>query len=205
MKTFITHTINMLLYFLLLAGLTGRNVLADFTYSAPTQCENFNIVWSGGSPPFSLLLAGVSTGKCAYLSSLLIAHRNLDADLRTRNLRSQEDTPARNISIPSSAYDGSNGNYTLQLALPEELIFIAVLSDANGIGSLGITNELTVNTSTTTCNTTVTPSFSVNFTGNLQQCQDFTFTQFNAAAQVRTPRFIFVTMDHAVKPGSVRL
>ncbi|KAF8309765.1 hypothetical protein DL93DRAFT_2158216 [Clavulina sp. PMI_390] len=132
----------------------SHSARAAFTYTAPAQCDDMTITWSGGTAPFSLLLAP------------------------------KLDTP-RNISIPSSAYNGTGGSYTFQLQLAEETTFLLVLSDATKFGSLGTTSELTVNSSGDSCDTSSpTSAFSMVFnTTNLQQCKDFAFTGFSGASK----------------------
>lgn len=137
---------------------------------------------------WSILITTCSSTCLYYLTSQSFLEHNPDSNLLLfsfSNLQHLE--PARNIDIPSSAYNGTAGSYTFQLSLATQLTFLIVLSDSTGFGSLGTTEKLTVNTGQSSCDTS-TPSTAFNIaynSTNLQQCRDFTFDGFSAASKVR--------------------
>lgn len=85
--------------------------------TSPFQCGNITASWSGGTPPYELLLVPVG---------------HVEPEIR-RIINYQ------NISTPS---------FSFPLTFPVDSQFVAVLSDATGVGSGGTTDILTVEPAT---------------------------------------------------------
>ncbi|KAI6047695.1 hypothetical protein EDC04DRAFT_2619540 [Pisolithus marmoratus] len=92
----------------------------------------------------------------------------------------------RLYSVPSSAYSGNQGSYTIpQLPLAEGKKFVLTISDATGFGTGGATNVIQVagSTSSPSCNTTSpTLSYTYNLPSSLQQCAPYVFNGYQGAA-----------------------
>ncbi|WWD21104.1 hypothetical protein CI109_105585 [Kwoniella shandongensis] len=93
----------------------------SFSTSTPTQCGNFTVQWSGGSPPYHLVLVPTITVNSGHIA---------------------------NISIPTDLT--SPYSYTFTLDQPAGLEFMASMSDASGWGTGGTTPVLTVGSSSDT-------------------------------------------------------
>ncbi|KAJ8584840.1 hypothetical protein M405DRAFT_936387 [Rhizopogon salebrosus TDB-379] len=95
--------------------------------------------------------------------------------------------PLYNISVPSSAFRGGEGSYSIpQLPLTNGIQFFLTMSDATGFGSGGTSTVLTVGApiANNNCNTTVpSPDFYFSPSSSLQQCSDFIFTGYGGAIQ----------------------
>ncbi|KIO08339.1 hypothetical protein M404DRAFT_997272 [Pisolithus tinctorius Marx 270] len=92
----------------------------------------------------------------------------------------------RFYSVPSSAYNGNQGSYTIsQLPLGQGTKFVLTVSDATGFGTGGATDVIQVaeSTSSSSCNTT-TPalSYTYNLPSSLQQCAPYVFNGYQGAA-----------------------
>lgn len=142
---------------LLFSCLFSTTLAANFTFDfgTPTQCDNFPISWTGGSPPFELVLAP------------------------------EFGTP-RTFSVPSASFTNGQGSFQAQIPFLKGHSFIAIMSDATGFGSGGVTDVLTVGSSVsnTNCNTT-DPGVDFFFELNtaLQQCRPYTFDNYTGAVQ----------------------
>ncbi|TFK30335.1 hypothetical protein FA15DRAFT_662277 [Coprinopsis marcescibilis] len=92
----------------------------------------------------------------------------------------------RNLSIPSTDYDGTAGSFTTPLLFEEGSPILFAMSDATGVTAGGITPALTVGEAEddATCNT-VDPGADFFYTldSELQQCVDYPFTNFGGAVQ----------------------
>lgn len=127
----------------------------SFSATAPTQCDSLNVTWTGGQAPFQLLI----TPKFG--------------------------TP-HNISVPSSAVSSNGGAISTQLTMPQGTKFLLTMSDATGFGSGGTSQILTVGSSVTgvSCNTTDPGTgFTYELPDALQQCNPYTFSGYDGAAQ----------------------
>ncbi|KAJ6604583.1 hypothetical protein DFH09DRAFT_1123188 [Mycena vulgaris] len=123
----------------------------SFTSTAPTECDNLQISWTGGA------------GAGYYLSILPVY------------------AVPRNISIPDSAFSNGNGSFSTTLTFAENTQFVLTMSDSTGFGAGGSSQKLTVGKSLGgTCNTTI-PALAFAFTtpGSLQQCQPYQFTEYS--------------------------
>lgn len=138
----------------LLLGLAyvSRVQAFGFTTGKAVQCGDFSVSWTGGSPPFSLLLVPAFG------------------------------TPF-NISIPSSAFNNGQGNYSTQLHFEESERFVAIMSDSTGFNAGGTSELMTVGAAEgASCNTTDRGTDFVFQTPNaLQQCRSFTFVEYTGA------------------------
>lgn len=91
----------------------------------------------------------------------------------------------RFYSVPSSAYSGNQGSYTIsQLPLSQGKKFVLTISDATGFATGGTTDVIQVagSTSSSACNTT-SPSLSYTFNlpSSLQQCAPYVFNGYQGA------------------------
>ncbi|KAK8843378.1 hypothetical protein IAR55_007035 [Kwoniella newhampshirensis] len=93
----------------------------SFSTSTPTQCGNFTVQWSGGTPPYHLVLVPTIT-----VASGHIANSSIPTDL-------------------TSPY-----SYSFNLDQPAGLEFMLSMSDASGWGTGGTTSILTVGSSSDT-------------------------------------------------------
>lgn len=93
---------------------------------------------------------------------------------------SVNDTP-RSYSVPSSAYSGNQGSYTIpQFPVPQGNQFVLVMSDATGFATVGTTGVITVaaSTSGSSCNTTFPYQFFFSESGSLDQCESYAFYDY---------------------------
>ncbi|EED82753.1 predicted protein [Postia placenta Mad-698-R] len=84
-----------------------------FDYGDASQCDDFSVSWSGGTAPYQLTLIPVFYGRTL------------------------------NYTIPSSSYSNGQGSYKVQLPFPENQTVIAVMSDANGFATGGVSDVIT--------------------------------------------------------------
>ncbi|KAI6136581.1 hypothetical protein F5141DRAFT_1208913 [Pisolithus sp. B1] len=88
-------------------------------------------------------------------------------------------------SVPSSAYSGNQGSYTIsQLLLPQGKKFVLTISDATGFATGGTTDVIQVagSTSSSDCNTTSPAlSYTFNLPSSLQQCAPYVFNGYQGA------------------------
>jgi hypothetical protein len=124
------------------------------TPSTPTQCGSFTVNWTGGQPPFVLEILPVFGTQ-------------------------------RVFNIPAAAFSNGVGSYSTLLQLPQEHQFLVTMSDATGFATGGISPLLTVQPQTSqssNCNTTdPSPQFFFSNDPALQQCQPYTFNQYDGA------------------------
>lgn len=93
------------------------------------------------------------------------------------------DTP-RSYSVPSSAYSGNQGSYTIpQFPIPQGKQFVLVMSDATGFATVGTTGVITVaaSISGSSCNTNFPYQYNFSVTGSLDQCESYTFFDYPSA------------------------
>ncbi|KAG1769151.1 hypothetical protein EDD22DRAFT_977564 [Suillus occidentalis] len=126
------------------------------TVGTPTQCDDLSVTWTGGQPPFEILLTPVFK-------------------------------VPQNISVPTSAFNNGKGSYTIsQLPFKNDTQFLLTMSDATAFGSGGTSPILKVGNpvANNNCNTT---GSSVDFTFDLptalQQCNEYTFDDYDNAVQ----------------------
>ncbi|KAF8898817.1 hypothetical protein BD779DRAFT_1464899 [Infundibulicybe gibba] len=122
----------------------------NFTTTRPTQCDDLTVNWSGGKPPFRLII--VPPGDAV-----------------------------RNLSIPSSAYNGETGSFSTQLTYVQNQKLILSMSDATGPLTGGTSDVLIVGppVSGQNCNTTrATIDFFFSLDSDLVQCRPYPFTQY---------------------------
>ncbi|KAH7919542.1 hypothetical protein BV22DRAFT_1050964 [Leucogyrophana mollusca] len=121
-----------------------------------TQCDEFSVSWTGGQPPFELILV-------------------------------PEYTIFIEVPVPSSAFANNQGTASIQeLPLAQGKRFVAVMSDAIGFGSGGVSNIITVGgpVENNGCNTTAqSPKFYYDPSDTLEQCSQYAFNYFNGAQQ----------------------
>ncbi|KZT72811.1 hypothetical protein DAEQUDRAFT_762623 [Daedalea quercina L-15889] len=123
-----------------------------FSYGNASQCEDFNISWTGGNAPYELTI--VTT-----------------------------DVP-KTYSIPSSSYSNGQGSYQIQLALNASSQFVAVMSDASGFGSGGVSDMITVGSGSSSCDRSLQAAdFTFQANSALNQCRYFAFTDYTGATQ----------------------
>ncbi|KAF8350130.1 hypothetical protein F5887DRAFT_1223921 [Amanita rubescens] len=127
----------------------------DFSVSPPTQCDPLNISWSGGQPPFQLLV--------------------IPPNGTIRNI---------SIPVSAFDDGTGNGSYVVQqLPLPQGSQLMLSMSDAMGIFSGGTSALMTVGASPTqqVCNTTDPgPDFYFSLDSTLAQFL-IPFTQYGGA------------------------
>ncbi|KAJ7783713.1 hypothetical protein DFH07DRAFT_1054901 [Mycena maculata] len=122
----------------------------SFTSTTPTQCDDLEISWTGGS------------GSGYYLSILPV----FDV--------------LRNISIPSTAFSNGKGIFSTTMPFNETDRIALTMSDSSGFGAGGSTTLLTVGKSLGgSCNTS-SPGVAFSFALNeaLQQCQPYEFSDY---------------------------
>ncbi|KAJ7092658.1 hypothetical protein C8R44DRAFT_816241 [Mycena epipterygia] len=122
----------------------------SFTSDAPTECDNLNISWTGGS------------GDGYYLSILPVF-----------------DVP-RNISIPTSAFNNGQGSFSTVLPFNVTDKIVLTMSDSTGFGAGGSSEILTVGKSLGgSCNTSSPGvAFSFILAQALQQCLPYEFSGY---------------------------
>ncbi|KLO13971.1 hypothetical protein SCHPADRAFT_339061 [Schizopora paradoxa] len=152
------------LVFLLSGPLSTQFVRAfNFEFSAPGQCDPLNISWTGGTSPFSLLIAPLFRN----FLNISVPASAYDAESQT-------------------------GSFSTQLSFPENQKFLLAMSDASGFGSGGISSVLTTGTSATgsACDTTLNavPAFTFAIPDQLQQCSEFIFDGYSNSTQPNTIR-----------------
>ncbi|KAG2042712.1 hypothetical protein BDR03DRAFT_573021 [Suillus americanus] len=120
------------------------------TVGTPTQCDPLTISWTGGQPPFEILLTP------------------------NDGMYQNYSVPASAFNNGKGSYSIS------QLLLSTTTSFLLTMSDATGFGSGGTTNKLTVGNPTTNnnCNTTSQhPLFTFSFSSTpLTQCNQLTIS-----------------------------
>ncbi|WVR09119.1 hypothetical protein IAU60_006181 [Kwoniella sp. DSM 27419] len=90
----------------------------SFSTSTPQQCSDFTIQWSGGTPPYQLVIVPTITVQGGRIINMTLPD---------------------NLTNPYS--------YTFQLEEPTGLEFMVAMSDATGFGAGGTTSVLTVGSS----------------------------------------------------------
>jgi len=126
-----------------------------FSYGDATQCDDFNISWTGGTSPFELTLIPIFGRPQFY-------------------------------PIPSSSFSDGKGSYEVQLKFPVNQTLLAIMSDASGFGSGGVSEVLTVgqSISESQCNTTAQHAdFTFDTDMALNQCREYSFTNYSGAVQ----------------------
>ncbi|WVQ93283.1 hypothetical protein IAU59_000350 [Kwoniella sp. CBS 9459] len=108
-----------LLLLLLLPFLAASVSGFSFSTSTPQQCSDFTIQWTGGSPPYQLVMVPTIT---------ITGGRII------------------NMTLPDNLTDPYS--YTFKLEQPTGLEFLVAMSDSNGFGTGGTTSVLTVGSST---------------------------------------------------------
>ncbi|KAF8632584.1 hypothetical protein AX15_001791 [Amanita polypyramis BW_CC] len=128
----------------------------NFSVSTPGQCDPLSVSWSGGQPPFQLLV--VPPGGII---------RNIS------------------IPTPAFDYDGTKGTYTIQqLNLSQGAQLMLSMSDATGIFAGGTSALMTVGPSYThqACNTSQQDNdFYFSLDSTLAQCSPYLFTHYEGA------------------------
>ncbi|TDL28532.1 hypothetical protein BD410DRAFT_781054 [Rickenella mellea] len=129
----------------------------NFTLGQPSQCDNLTISWSGGRPPFQLLI---------------IPPFNLPLNISI---------PANAFNTSTS-----QGFFQTQLPVAAGRRILVSMSDASGFGSGGVSDLLTTGASISgaTCNTTAPqPEFFFELNTALQQCRPYIFSNYRGAIQ----------------------
>ncbi|KAG2369388.1 hypothetical protein BDR07DRAFT_1604686 [Suillus spraguei] len=126
------------------------------TVGTPTQCDDLTVSWTGGQAPFEILLTPVF------------------------------EVP-QNISVPESAFSNGKGSYTIsQLPFWNGTQFLLTMSDATAFGSGGTSPVLKVGNpvAKNNCNTTgPSVDFTFDLPSSLQQCNGYTFDDYDNAVQ----------------------
>ena len=114
-----------LLYFLVLAPRSAFSLFQLVSYSRISQCGNFNVSFSGGSPPAALPL--------------------------TLTVLPFNSTPLT-FPVPNSAWDNStrSGSFVTHLPLPAGVALLASLDDAKGNSAALISDVIQIQPSTNT-------------------------------------------------------
>ncbi|KAG2042714.1 hypothetical protein BDR03DRAFT_944075 [Suillus americanus] len=120
------------------------------TVGTPTQCDPLAISWTGGQPPFEIIL--------------------------TPEYEMNQNYPVP----PSAFNNGKGSYSISQLLLSTTTSFLLTMSDATGFGSGGTTNKLTVGNPTTNNNCNIvsqSPPFTFSFSSTpLTQCSPLTIS-----------------------------
>ncbi|KAI6129216.1 hypothetical protein EV401DRAFT_778335 [Pisolithus croceorrhizus] len=142
----------------------------SLSVGTPSECDPFTISWTGNSfirrVPSVLILIGAGGTNPFEIYTFPV-----------------NDTP-RSYSVPSSAYSGNQGSYTIsQFPIPQGKQFVLVMSDATGFATVGTTGVMTVaaSTSGSSCNTAFPYQFNFSLTGSLDQCESYTFFDYPSA------------------------
>ncbi|WVF65633.1 hypothetical protein IAT40_000364 [Kwoniella sp. CBS 6097] len=106
-------------FFLIIPFFAASVSAFSFSTSTPQQCSDFTIQWSGGTPPYQLVMVPTITITGGRIINITIPD---------------------NLSSPYS--------YTFELEEPTGLEFLVAMSDSNGFGTGGTTSVLTVGSST---------------------------------------------------------
>lgn len=126
------------------------------TVGTPTQCDDLSVTWTGGQAPFEILLTPVFK-------------------------------VPQNISVPASAFNNGKGSYTIpQLPFKNDTQFLLTMSDATAFGSGGTSPILKVGSpvANNNCNTTgASVDFTFDLPTALQQCNEYTFDDYDNAVQ----------------------
>ncbi|KAH9937031.1 uncharacterized protein B0H18DRAFT_968837 [Fomitopsis serialis] len=124
-----------------------------FSYGNASQCEDFNITWSGGTAPYELTIVPSFNTPLTY-------------------------------SIPSSSYSNNQGSYSLQLTANASVQFVAVMSDASGFGTGGVSDVITVGAGSSGCDRSwQVVDFYYDTDMALSQCRTYSFTNYTGAVQ----------------------
>ncbi|KAF8350129.1 hypothetical protein F5887DRAFT_943923 [Amanita rubescens] len=91
----------------------------------------------------------------------------------------------RSINIPPSAFTNGIGSFSTQLQFPEGKQFLITISDAQGFGTGGVSDVLTVGAPQgKNCGTnSPNPTFTYQFNSALQQCSPLTVTGYAKGVQ----------------------
>jgi len=129
----------------------------SFSWSNPTECDQFNVSWQGGSGPYHLL-ALVPSYSTPY-----------------------------NYSIPDSSFNqvAGLGSFPITLNISNGTNFLLVMSDSTGFASGGVSSLLTVGPSNGgSCESTpILPPFTFYTSMGLQQCEPLEFYSYDNAIQ----------------------
>ncbi|KAF8326076.1 uncharacterized protein EI90DRAFT_3018799 [Cantharellus anzutake] len=128
-----------------------------FSWSEPTECDNFTVTWQGGTGPYQLLFAP----KFKVPLNFSIPDSAYDSRI-------------------------GQGSFSLTLNVSTQTVFLLVMSDSTGFGSGGVSNALTVgNSKGGQCDTTdVKPAFTFETPLSLQQCRTYQFSYSGAILPV---------------------
>ena len=77
------------------------------------------------------------------------------------------------VPIPSDAYSNGKGSFSTQLPMPENTKFVAVMSDATGFATGGISPAITTGAAAdgASCNTTLSPQWVWDTQSQAAQCR----------------------------------
>lgn len=127
-----------------------------YSWSKPTQCDNFTVTWQGGTGPYELLFAP----KFKVPLNFSIPDSAYDSNK-------------------------GQGSFSLTLNISTQSVFLLIMSDSTGFASGGVSPELTVGYSIGgQCNSTdLRPAFIFETPLLLQQCREFEFTNYDGATQ----------------------
>ncbi|EJD04007.1 uncharacterized protein FOMMEDRAFT_155130 [Fomitiporia mediterranea MF3/22] len=152
------HCLDRLLFKNLVLSLLSFTAFGfNFSFTPPSSCDNLDIVWSGGTRPFSLLI----TPGFYVPQNISIPDSAFD---------------------PSSG----NGSFSVQLKLPPGRKFLLTMSDSTGFEAGGTSDILTVGSSISGTNCPLvdaTPDFFFDLNSALQQCRTSTFSGYDNATQ----------------------
>ncbi|TFK30333.1 hypothetical protein FA15DRAFT_1729 [Coprinopsis marcescibilis] len=149
-----------------LAACVANAFTFDLVPEIPTECGTVIVNWSGGEPPFNLLVIPPSNP----LANISIPDESYNPRTRT-------------------------GSFTYTVRFRRDVQMLFSMSDRTGITAGGITNVLRVGVPTggATCNTTGTgsPNFFFDLEEDLRQCAPYTFTGYpNATKPITVVGFI---------------
>jgi len=126
----------------------------NFSWTEPTQCDNFTVTWQGGIGPYHLLFAP------KYKVPLNFSIPD---------------------NVYDSTKD--RGSFSLTLNTSSQSVFLLIMSDSTGFASGGVSPQLTVGNSIGgQCNSTdLKPAFTYDTPLSLQQCRTYEFSGYDAA------------------------
>jgi hypothetical protein len=168
-----------LLYFLVFAPRSAFSLFEFVTYSRVSQCDYFNVSFSGGKPPAALPL--------------------------TLTILPFNSTPLAFV-VPNSAWDNStgSGSFVTLLPLPAGVALLASLDDAGGDNAALISEVIQVqpsgNTSCLSSNTAAPAPFQL-VTSAVSQCLPFSVSRNTSSLDhpISTRGFIPTSLSFKLK------
>ncbi|KAI0800304.1 hypothetical protein C8Q74DRAFT_404029 [Fomes fomentarius] len=127
-----------------------------FSYGAATECDDFEVSWTGGVAPYQLTIIS-SFGRFTTLN------------------------------VPDDAYTNNRGTFKATMNHPKGRTVVAIMSDAGGFGTGGVSPVITVGaqTGSTQCNSTeARGEFQFIADQRLVQCGVFPFRGYENGGQL---------------------